>query len=129
MRPMHRGTRACQTEARRLLACDRRVLTQELRDNWGPYRRRIGIVDEEMPVVLERRQQVKFGVAASRRPCLVKPLGKGRPKERVVLRVDHQERNPRRAAELTCRRHKVVGLAIVVRLPPKWPPRLPSKSM
>src|ERR1700740_3312733 len=101
------------------LACDRRVVTQELRDDWGPHRRRVGIVDEEVPVVLVRWQQVKLGVAASRRPCLVKPLGKGRPKERVVLRIDHQERNPRRAAELTCRRHKLVRLAIVVRLPPE----------
>src|SRR5215471_18962070 len=75
-----------------------------------------------MPVLLERRQQVVFGNAADLRPSLVEPLGERWTKERVVLRIDHEDWNLRRAAELAGRRHQVIGPAVVVRLPVEMAP-------
>src|SRR6516225_8197957 len=70
-----------------------------------------------MTVLLEWGQQVVFRNAASLRPSLVEPLGERRTKERVILRIDHEDWNLRRATELAGSRDQIIRLAIIVRLP------------
>ena len=63
-----------------------------------------------MTVLFELGQQVVFRNAASLRPSLVEPFRERRTKERVILRIDHKDRNPRCAAELAGSRDQTIRL-------------------